>query len=440
LFAADDQIIHLYIDSHKEGGQMLPDWHVSGISRINERRDNLKLMAFRRAIEGTLVLALNPALVSAVSAEKQPVTIPMADCSDFAGWLKYISTAEALARQEAEQSLAKGGLPGFRLFQAVRSGDAEILECVFQPKLKFRLDELSSGQIALVILETAVAVAGERNGVLILDEPANFLGLGEIQPLLARLQDAALEGRFQVLLTAHHPIAVDFLAAGYGSWLEREPSGPTRVQPIRVAESVEGDKAGIRVSDLIARGWLSAIQSGSCSEVQILGFKAITTKNESGVAVRYACEIEIKNLDDHEAAKGVTVRLASIEPKPREFEASQIASPHPTDFPIRLEPKDGTPSIAPGSDLRFELFKLIRRGPLPTIEIAGNGKIYRQFNPEVKSRDGQTQNIVSYHNYQFTLDVAADNRRATTWRIDLKFVGDAKGIPTVEVEKAERIT
>jgi predicted ATPase len=259
LFAADDQIIHLYIDSHKEGGQMLPDWHVSGISRINERRDNLKLMAFRRAIEGTLVLALNPALVSAISAAKQPVTIPSRDCSDFADWLKYITTAESLARQEAEQSLAKGGLPGFRVFQADPSGDAQILQCIFEPKLKFRLDELSSGQIALVILETALAVAGERNGVLLLDEPGNFLGLSEIQPLLTRLQDAALEGRFQVILTAHHPIAVDFLAAGHGSWLEREPSGPTRAHPIRVAESVAGDKAGLRVSDLIARGWLSGL-------------------------------------------------------------------------------------------------------------------------------------------------------------------------------------
>ena len=262
LFAAGQQTnlaIHLYNDSHTVAAQLLPDWNLSGISRIPQRNDTLKLMAFRRAIEGTLVLALNPALVKAVSAAKQPVTIPMPDCSDFADWLKNISAAESLARQEAEQSLAKGGLPGFRAFQAVPSGDAEILQCIFQPKLKFRLDELSSGQIALIILETALAVAAERTGVLMLDEPGNFLGLSEIQPLLARLQDAALEGRFQVILTAHHPIAVDFLAAGYGSWLEREPSGPTRVQPIRVAEDVAGDKAGMRVSDLIARGWLSGL-------------------------------------------------------------------------------------------------------------------------------------------------------------------------------------
>jgi predicted ATPase len=262
LFASDDEVVQLYNDRHHKGPLLLPDWHISGISRVNVRPDNSKLTAFRNVIEGTLVLALNPGLVSAVSAEKQPVTIPKPDCSDFASWLRQISASEALARQEAERSLANGGLPGFRAFQAIPSGDAQILECVFQTgssRLKFRLDELSSGQVALVILETALAVAAERHGVLLLDEPGNFLGLGEIKPLLTRLQDSALEGRFQVILTAHHPIAVDFLAAGYGSWLEREPSGPTRVQQIRVDESVQEEKGQVRVSDLIARGWLSGL-------------------------------------------------------------------------------------------------------------------------------------------------------------------------------------
>ena len=273
LFASDDQRVLLYNDRHEQKAQLLPDWHVSGISRVDERPENTKLTAFRRAIGATLVLALNPALVTAVSGEEQPVTIPRPDCSDFAGWLREVSSSDALARQEAEQALANGELPGFRLFQAVPSGDAKILECIFQggpPPLKFRLDELSYGQIAIIILETALAVAGQRGGVLVLDEPGNFLGLSEIQPLLTRLQDAALEGRFQVILTAHHPIAVDFLAAGYGSWLEREPSGPTRAHPVRIAEGIAEDKAGVRVSDLIARGWLSGLGVQQSSDVSPL--------------------------------------------------------------------------------------------------------------------------------------------------------------------------
>src|ERR1017187_467234 len=272
LFASDDQQTQLYNDKGL-GPQLMPDWHISGISRIYERHDNKKLWAFRRLIEGTLILAINPALVTAVSAEKHPVTIPKPDCSDFAGWLRHITTSEALARQEAEQSLGKGELPGFRLFQVDPSGDAQILQCIFQSgatKKKFRLDELSFGQIALILLETALAVVNERHGVLLLDEPSNFLGLSEIQPLLTRLQDAALENHFQVILTAHHPIAVNLLAASYGLWLEREPIGPTRIQRIHVDEAVSEGKAGIHVSELIARGWLSGIgvnQSATPSEI-----------------------------------------------------------------------------------------------------------------------------------------------------------------------------
>jgi hypothetical protein len=92
-----------------------------------------------------------------------------------------------------------------------------------------------------------------------LDEPSNFLGLSEIQPLLTRLQDAALERRFQVILSAHHPMAVNFLAAAHGLWLDREPIGPVRVSRIHVDADIAEGKAGVSVSDLVARGWLSGL-------------------------------------------------------------------------------------------------------------------------------------------------------------------------------------
>ncbi|MGA7216994.1 MAG: AAA family ATPase [Candidatus Sulfotelmatobacter sp.] len=261
LFVSTDQQTLVYNDRNNPGLQLQPDWHISGISRVHERPDNTKLWAFRRFIEGMLVLAPNPAAVTAVAAGKLPVTLPKPDCSDFAAWLRYVSNSVALARQEMEQNL-KTELPGFRVFQAERSGDAEILQCIFQSGSiikQFRLDELSSGQVALIILETAIAVVGQQRGALLLDEPSNFLGLSEIHPLLTRLQDAALEGRYQVILSAHHPVAVNFLAAAHGLWLEREPIGPTRVSRIHVDRDIAEGKAGVSVSDLVARGWLSGL-------------------------------------------------------------------------------------------------------------------------------------------------------------------------------------
>ncbi len=261
LYEADDKHITVFNDAFVGGLKLLPDWHASGIARIYERHDNQKLWTFRRFLENTLILSLNPALVSAVSAEKQPVQIPKPDCSDFAGWLRNITATEGLARQEIEHTLANGALSGFRVFQAAPSGDAQILQCVFKgtPPVTFRLDELSYGQIALIVLETALAISIQKQGAILLDEPGNYLALSEIQPLLTRIQDAALEGRLQAILTAHHPIAVDFLAAGYGQWMEREPSGPVRVLPIHVREGLQKGGQNMKLSELIARGWLSGL-------------------------------------------------------------------------------------------------------------------------------------------------------------------------------------
>lgn len=263
LFETRNEKTHLFNDLHDLGPEFLPDWNISGISRVHERHDNTKLIAFRKFLEATIVLALNPALVSAESRTKQSVTIPSPDCSNFASWLEYVTAAEAIVRLEAEKSLSSGVLPGFLAFQATPSGDAKILECVFSKRggkpIKFRLDELSSGQIALIILETAIALVSNRGGTLLLDEPGNFLALSEIAPLLTRLQDAAVEGRYQVILSAHHPVAIDFLAAANGLWFDREPSGHTLVQRVHIADDISDKDAHLRVSDLVARGWLSGL-------------------------------------------------------------------------------------------------------------------------------------------------------------------------------------
>jgi predicted ATPase len=263
LLTTDDDRMSLYNDSFSGGTDLMADWHVSGISRVHERKDNKKLIAFRNALEKTLVLSPNPALVSAISEKKQPITIPEPDCSDFADWLRHVAAAEAIARNETESCLANGVLPGFKLFEIKPVGDAQIVHCIFQSDkgkpIKFRLDELSSGQIALIILETAIAVVSGQNGILILDEPGNFLALSEVQPLLTQLQDGALGESYQVILTAHHPIALDTLGGAYGLWLDRDANGPTRKQRVHLEESDVKGPHELRISDLVARGWLTGL-------------------------------------------------------------------------------------------------------------------------------------------------------------------------------------
>ena len=89
---------------------------------------------------------------------------------------------------------------------------------------------------------------------LCIDEPENFLALPEIQPWLRQLYDCCDEGKLQALLISHHPECINYLLASpIGYWFERQSNAPVRVRKI---SSEEADDSGLKISELIARGWL----------------------------------------------------------------------------------------------------------------------------------------------------------------------------------------
>lgn len=184
------------------------------------------------------------------------------DSSNFASWLRYLLGSEPVACRNAERSLREGSLPGLELFHLEPEGMVRVARAIFQGKPKsipFRLDELSAGQRAMIVLEHALAVIVGKGGVLLVDEPANFLALQEIEPLLARIRDLTAEGRLQAILTSHHPIAYDLFAEHSGWWLERSPIGPTR--PVRISKRLATEIPNgteLPLSELAARGFLSS--------------------------------------------------------------------------------------------------------------------------------------------------------------------------------------
>lgn len=264
LYYANLEEIRVFNDSGGGGIQLMPDSQISGISRIHVRHDNRKLIAFRDFIEGLPILALNPYAVKAVTDDNKQVLLPSTDCSDFTDFLAGLIVSDAEVMRPVEEALKVSTLPELLAFEAKPSGDSSIVTCLFRnpngPSLRFRLDELSSGQIATVILHTMSSFVEVHGGALILDEPGNFLAVSEMQPFLSSLERLSLESGRQVIISTHHPVAIDFLAAGHGLWFERDPSGPTR-SPVKLSVSDEASVEGayLRVSDLIARGWLSGI-------------------------------------------------------------------------------------------------------------------------------------------------------------------------------------
>ena len=177
-----------------------------------------------------------------------------------AAWFLYLHHNEGRACREAERKLQEGVLPGLELFQTESDGAIQVAKAIYPNKgkddVKLRLDELSAGQRAMVILEHALAVTKAWRSSVIIDEPANFLALPEIQPLLVRLQNTADEGEAQAIITSHHPVAYDLLAERAGRWLERTPLGATQVTRVSAVTENLKDTA-VPLSQLVARGWVA---------------------------------------------------------------------------------------------------------------------------------------------------------------------------------------
>jgi len=131
-----------------------------------------------------------------------------------------------------------------RLFQLGFKGDNG--KIIF-----YDLDELSDGQRMTILLYALLHSINQDNVCLCIDEPENFLALPEIQPWLLNLYDLCQDRNIQAFLISHNPESINHLASGSGYWLDRLPNSPTRIKPI-----VESGDSGLKISELIARGWL----------------------------------------------------------------------------------------------------------------------------------------------------------------------------------------
>jgi len=258
----------LFNDRGREGPLVLMDWFYSGIGRIQPRVENRLLQRFRRFFEQLVILGINPDSVSAETRREDAMVNFSGD--NFAGWLFHLLSSEALACREAEHSLVDGMMPELALFQLESEGTLRIAKAIFKAKgeeIRLRLDELSAGQRAMIILEHALAVAKAWGGAIIIDEPANFLALSEIQPLLHRIRNAAAQGQMQAVITSHHPMSFDLFAEESGRWLERTALGATRCERVSALAEQLSDTE-IPLSELVARGWVQVARGSTTPTTQ----------------------------------------------------------------------------------------------------------------------------------------------------------------------------
>lgn len=252
LFAFVEGQVQLYNDDSQEGPDFPFNPEVSFFALLEPRRGNKKAIAFKETMERIWYLALDPGTMRELSQEEAARPEPSGE--NFVDWYRGITQerSEVLAPLFEDLRPVIPGLSHLRLDRS--SPDARTLQVVAETAsapYELRFSELSAGQRALVFYYTLLHTSVSEGGVLLLDEPDNFVALAEIQPWLTRFADRLEEQGGQAVVISHHPEVMDYLNDPAAWLFERREGGPVR------ARRLEPDReTGLPVSQLVARGWL----------------------------------------------------------------------------------------------------------------------------------------------------------------------------------------
>lgn len=242
----------LFRDDHSEGPQLLSDGIRSGVGVLQARHDNLKIARFRELIAAIQIAMPDPWSMEDSSEREEPELSK--GLANFASWFRHVSQ-EFPGRLESVFRDLRQVIPGFSELRLTQAGEStRVLKMEFRSgESRYSLDwlELSEGQRLLVCLYSLLHWSAGPNQTLLLDEPENFLALGEIQPWTAALIDRVCEEGGQVILLSHHPEILDYMTPDRVTVLTRDRGGPTVVRPWRPEET------GLTPSELVARGWES---------------------------------------------------------------------------------------------------------------------------------------------------------------------------------------
>lgn len=266
LFLFEDGEVSLFGDDGTVGPRFPADQGGSALAAVPDRRDNRRLTAFRALLDDIRLLRLVPCLMrdhttmyrdpsSDVRLRRQALELS-ASGEDAADWLYEIHAEYGGFAAETDEAF-QAIIPQYTRTRFPQQGDARTprIDTALVPR-GLRLSELSDGQRALIVLYTLLYSLPPRRHALFIDEPDNYVALGEIQPWLRAASGRAGHEIPQVVLISHHPEAIDYLAGANAVYFWREDGRHTRCRPVSEMLSDEDDT--LRLSERIARGWLDA--------------------------------------------------------------------------------------------------------------------------------------------------------------------------------------
>ena len=252
LFLSDIGKAQLFRDNSNEGPTVLLDWSRSGLSLIQQRRDNIQLMHFKDLISQLYCFKLDPRQM--LSTSNQEEVDPRQNLANYASWYRHLTQEQPNTIFHLREYLKELFDDFDSLSLAKESENARILKAEYRTEdvlnVKYDFEELSDGQRTLICLYTLLAIMKETPITLCIDEPENFVMFAEIQPWLMELQQQAEEHCSQTLIISHHPELINYLVPVDAIRFDRKREGPTRVKQFAPLANEP-----ITPAEIIARGW-----------------------------------------------------------------------------------------------------------------------------------------------------------------------------------------
>ncbi len=253
LFTFERGKVRLYRDDHSEGPQYSADWTESALARVPAYGEqNRRLTAFLDFFRTIMVCGLYPGSFVAECTTEDALL--HRDARNFAAWYRHALQEHPDLVPDLINALKEviEGFAGIRLEKVGK--ETRALMVMFEEqrqRYELRLDEISDGQRALIVLYALVHLATGQGYTLFLDEPDNYVALAEIQPWLMQLADSSGETIAQAVLCSHHPELIDYFGGERAILLKREISGVIKVE--RLGSHMTA--TGLKLSEVVARGW-----------------------------------------------------------------------------------------------------------------------------------------------------------------------------------------
>ena len=260
LFECVQNQVQLYDDDPdnrevKKGSTFTTDWRESALARVVPVSHNQRLTRFLDYMRNILVCDIQPRALRTEAAAESPLLDR--DAGNFADWFRHMlpEHPELISDLNNELTEVIGG--GFSRMWLKKVSDEVRALMVDQVgpksgvKYDLRIDEMSDGQRALVVLYGLIHLTRGQGYTLLIDEPENYVALREIQPWLMSLEDACGDTLPQAVITSHHPELIDHLGRENGILLQRGTSDEITARRLDTRET----EGGVELSELFARGW-----------------------------------------------------------------------------------------------------------------------------------------------------------------------------------------